>query len=323
MTEAAQVFQQEVKERSSIKKSVNNRKHGSSTQKLGNKPMSWQEIRSKHGEEKTYHLERFMTFEEFCEMPKDLQIEYLNKLQDKYDIGIKHISRELFDRGDDGLQTYLRSICILDECNPDKRRAKSGLQQFKDDILEQERRDEISLMIDQDVKLSRLGRFITYDEYLTMNPQERLDYVNSLVEKYGVSNAMISKHLFEKNDNTLYGYFLSNGLQDQLYKIPKSASRTEEYQQKVRLFIDAAEQWKHPIKYSEKVVNDTIKEMVNVFGTPEIKNELAEIEEKTNNSASFLSSYESEDGLNEDELAGLSLMFNGKKIKVSISIQTI
>ena len=131
MTDEAYAFYEDVFTRSTIKKSANHKKNGSARQKLGNRRMSWQEINSKHGKVKEICMKDFMAFDEFKEIALDLQTEYINNLQDKYDISIKHISRYLFGLGDTGLQKYLQEAGILNNCNPQKHRGKTAMLSYQ------------------------------------------------------------------------------------------------------------------------------------------------------------------------------------------------
>ena len=140
MTEAAMAFKDDVRIRSNIKKSAAYKKNGSATQKLGNRRMTWQEISEKHGPVSEWCLKDFVDYSAFVQMPHDIQIEYVNKLCDEYDVGLQHLSQFLFNKGGDGLRAYLRNNKILDKCNPQKSRGKTGLNRFKDDILDWKRR---------------------------------------------------------------------------------------------------------------------------------------------------------------------------------------
>ena len=202
MTEAARSYYEDVSTRAIVKKSAQHKKNGSAVQKLGNRRMSWQEIYSKHGEVKTYDMEKFMTFSEFKEMPKDLQVEYVNKLQDKYDISIKHISRYLFNVGDGGLQSHLKMFDILKPCNPDKHRGKTGLKQFQDDITEFKRRERASAVIDiceEKARIEEGPQFMTFEEFDALSKDDQVDYVNALINKYKVSNQVISVDMLGKS----------------------------------------------------------------------------------------------------------------------------
>lgn len=219
MTDEAYSYHEDVATRSIIKKSASHRKNGSATQKLGNRRMSWQEIYSKHGEVKEYNMKSFMTFSEFKEMPKDLQVEYVNNLQDKYDISIKHISRYLFNVGEEGLQSHLKMFDILKDCNPCKRRGKTGLEQFRDDIREFKRRERTIEIIDKQEEIERMNngvQFITYAEFKKLSDDEKVNYVNGIIAKYNVSLDSISVDLFKKCKSCLSNYMSMKKLSGKL-----------------------------------------------------------------------------------------------------------
>ena len=203
MTEAAKSYQETVAERSVLKKSAAHKKNGSAVSKLGNRRMNYQEIREKHGPCKTYSVEGLLSFEQFQDLPNDLKIEWITKICDKYDIGIKHSGRYLFEQDDKKLSDYLGDCKILFQCSPGKRRAKSGLNQFKEDIVEWKRSEEIAKIIDINEKREQMQDFITYEQYKKLSLQDQLNYINGLIEKYEVGADTISIELYEKGHSTI------------------------------------------------------------------------------------------------------------------------
>lgn len=356
MTEAAMVYNEDMKQKSSIRKSANSKKGGSNTMKLGNKPMSWQEIASKHGECKTWNLDSFMSFSDFKAMPQDLQVEYVNKLQDKYDIGIKHISRELFNVGDDGLQSHLRMHNILKFCNPDKRRGKTGYQKFLDDIAAYKKGDKLAKILDladsKPVEPS-VPEFMSYADYCKFTPEERLQYVNSLINHYHVGLAEIAFKLFGLNKSTLGVYFGSKKLLDRVIKVYDLEKKKEQIAVNNVLFEEAIDIWKgnktfaeslerifepKPEKDSEPIVEKTPV----VESVPEIKMEVPEPINMTNpdpepvipaepvkepdpmefHDISFTSEYIRR-GLDIDEFNKLAMLFEGKRVRVHLVISEV
>ena len=109
MNEAASVLKQTNHERKVAGYGAHHKKGGSAVSKLGNKPLSWQEIQSKHGPIQTY-TEGFTTYEDFKKMPPDLEAEYVNNLCTKYHIRHEEVSQILFELGENDLMSRLKII---------------------------------------------------------------------------------------------------------------------------------------------------------------------------------------------------------------------
>lgn len=249
MTEAAQVFNQTVGERSKQKNSAYHKKNGSAVAKLGNKRMSWQEINSKHGKEETYpSTDSFMDYASFEKLPSDLKIEFINKLMDKYDIGLQHISRHLFNKGDDGLKANLRNnFDILDKIDYKKPRANSGLLKFRDEVEEWKLREKAAKIADEaEARRKRdiiwKGEFITYDEFKTFPADGQIAYLNNLIKKYSISASTIAKVLFQITQPTLRSHLERLNVYGQLEKSKVGNSKTSVG--RVAVFDKAVKKWR-------------------------------------------------------------------------------
>lgn len=108
MTDEAYVFNETNKERAIVRRSARYKKGGSKSKscKLGCDGMSRKEIEAMHGEVKSWKLTDFYTWNEFKEMPHDIQIEYLNYTIDTYGIGLASISSVLFEKNSASLFKY-------------------------------------------------------------------------------------------------------------------------------------------------------------------------------------------------------------------------
>lgn len=249
MTEAAQVFNQTVGERSKQKNSAYHKKNGSAVAKLGNKRMSWQEINSKHGKEVTYpNTDGFMDYAAFEKLPSDLKIEFINKLMDKYDIGLQHISRHLFNKGDDGLKANLRNnFDILDKIDYKKPRANSGLLKFRDEVEEWKLREKAAKAADEaEAQRKRdviwKGEFITYNEFKTFPADGQVAYLNNLIKKYSISASTIAKVLLQITQPTLRHHLEKLNVFDQLEKSKVGNSKTSVG--RVEAFEKAVKKWR-------------------------------------------------------------------------------
>ena len=396
MTEAAQIFNQTVGERSKQKNSAYHKKNGSAVAKLGNKKMSWQEINSKHGKEETYpSTDGFMDYASFEKLPSDLKIEFINKLMDKYDIGLQHISRHLFNKGDDGLKANLRNnFDILDKIDYKKARANSGLLKFRDEVEEWKLREKAARMADEaEAQRKRdiiwKAEFITYDEFKTFPADGQVAYLNNLIRKHNVSASTISKILFQITQPTLRHHLEKLNVYEQLEKSKVGNSKTSVG--RVAAFDKAVKKWREgPVVEEAKaeVVPETTIETVvpeeepkdnvlvpsilsNAFGESTSEPNDISVESKEEPHAplntfmnkldesvtsiiteandelkkvgahigemlktiepvveqaqdiQFSVNYVSDNGLDEKQLFTLMNLFAGKKIKVSINIQSI
>lgn len=265
MTEAAQVFNQTVGERSKQKNSVYHKKNGSAVAKLGNKRMSWQEINSKHGKEETYpSTDGFMDYASFEKLPSDLKIEFINKLMDKYDIGLQHISRHLFNKGDDGLKANLRNnFDILDKIDYKKPRANSGLLKFRDEVEEWKLREKAAKAADEaEAQRKRdiiwKGEFITYDDFKTFPADGQIAYLNNLIKKYSISASTIAKVLFQITQPTLRYHLEKLNVYGQLEKSKVGNSKTSVG--RVEAFEKAVKKWRSASVIEEVKVEPKVEE---------------------------------------------------------------
>ena len=361
MTEAAQVFNQTVGERSKQKNSAYHKKNGSAVAKLGNKRMSWQEINSKHGKEETYpSTDGFMDYASFEKLPSDLKIEFINKLMDKYDIGLQHISRHLFNKGDDGLKANLRNnFDILDKIDYKKPRANSGLLKFRDDVEEWKIREKAAKMADEaEAQRKRdiiwKGEFITYDEFKTFPADGQVAYLNNLIKKYSISASTIAKVLFQITQPTLRSHLEKLNVFDQLEKSKVGNSKTSVV--RVEAFEKAVKKWRGKTVAEEPkddILENACGGQTFEFNPDEVKNTVDEAEKQVNkvqhietvsdfleaikatdnvveevlsaqpHEMSFSANYISENGLDEKQLFSLMSLFAGKKVKVNIIIQSM
>lgn len=331
MTEAASVFKETNKERSNLKNSAFHKKNGSAVSKLGNKPMSWQEINSKHGEEETFpSTDCLITYLDFVRYAPDLKVEYVNKMMDKYDIDLQHISRYLFNKGDDGLRSYLRNNKLLNLCNYKKARSKSGLLQFQADIEEWKRREKISQEIDEAEAQRKRdiiwnAEFIDYKEFKLLPVDGQVAYVNNLIKKYNISLLPIATHLFKVDQSSLREYFKRHNVYDQIEKSKSGNGKIGKA--RVASFVDAVKNWRGESTLEEKKEDITEVSVEEEPKTDEIQEDnvstfFIPVEETKQHSTVFSANYRSV-GMDCDELDALKLMFKNKLVEVCITVRTI
>lgn len=204
MNEAASVLKQTNHERKVAGYGAHHKKGGSAVSKLGNKPLSWQEINSKHGECKEFDLGGFMDYETFKKMDPDLEVEYVNKLCEKYHVRHEQVSKWLFGLGENDLMARLKIKGV------DKKIVKikaadvtdNDIKDFHDLIEIWRERVEAAKIIDLSEAQRRRdiienAELIGYEEFSSFTTDEKILYLNSLINKYGVSLAAIERELFK------------------------------------------------------------------------------------------------------------------------------
>ena len=350
MTDAAYTFNQTVSERTVQKRSALCKKNGPRTQKLGNKPLTNDEIDEKHGPVMTYDLNRFLSFNEFREMPIDIQIEYLNKLQDKYDIGLKHIDEYLFNHRDPNI---LRSHCklkgYLNQVGIMKKRGKTGLNQFRFDIAESKRNMILEPVIDfqeAKAKVTDKPTFATWDEFKAMLDEDKVIFINRILAEYkGLGLTTIDEHLFHKTPGVLKNLFNRRNIADKIENRRHVGGNTKTLSDVRNQFLNDVDAWrakkseakddedKKILKKEEPVqmAIEEIPDIPGIYNTPveentkpeEIEQVVAEPDPMLYHDASFSTSYIRDGGLDENELEALVKLFRDRRVRVKIDITVL
>lgn len=305
MTDAINVLKETNKERSNLKNSAFHKKNGSAVSKLGNKPMSWQEINSKHGPVKTYpSMDSFMEYDEFKLLPPDLKVQYVNGLCKKYKIKICHVSEHLFGAGEKGLMAYLKIFDLYKQCASSGEWTEENAESFRIEVENWRNRKEISDLIDQEAQEARLSEFMTYDAFKKFSLDDRVRYVNGLIDRYKVGLNTISKVLFEKNESTLWVNFKSAGRLSDIHKLDKRHLNRLQQREVIEAFKETIDAWKKqnvvayaPIAKKEEPVtpNDILEPaeeytekmnnqlLASIIGSGEVEKELepVNIDEET------------------------------------------
>lgn len=260
MNEAAQVLKQTNHERKVAGYGVHHKKGGSAVTKLGNKPMTWQEINSKHGECKEFDLGSFMDYETFKKMDPDLEVEYVNKLCEKYHVRHEQVSKYLFELGDNDLMARLKIKGVDKKVTKIKASDVSddAIKDFRDRIDFWHQKTEAAKVIDlseaqRKHDIIENAEFINYETYRTFSDVEKLNYVNNLVDRYDVGRSIISKVLFGKSESTLDQYFYTKDLKSSLHMTKPCGPDARK--EKTKVFTDAVNAWR-----GESVVGETVPE---------------------------------------------------------------
>lgn len=208
MNEIAKNYYETVNERSITAKS-SHAKNGNNSEKLGSRQLTRKEIEEKHGPVKTYTFDDFLTFAEFREMPTDWQVGYINNLQDKYDIGLTQIGRDLFGQRDDNvLRSHLKLKGILDKVNPDKRRGRTKLHEFRRDIRAYRMRPTVPEEKPKPVQTS-LPMFMDLVSFKNLSPDQQKMFIKRLLDEYKIGLLVINQELFGRPGSSLSNYLIS------------------------------------------------------------------------------------------------------------------
>lgn len=365
MNEAVSVLNQTNRERKVAGYGVHHKKGGSAVAKLGNKQMSWQEINRKHGECKEYDLGGFMDYETFKKMDPDLEAEYVNKLCSKYRVRHEQVSKYLFELGENDLMARLKIKGV------DKKIAKIKTSNITDDAIK-DFRDRIDFWREKTetakiIDLSEAQRkhniienaeFIEYDEFSSFTTDEKVLYLNSLIDKYGVSLAAIERELFKLPITNLRHKLDVAGVLKQI-KHGKSGFNAAKANKD---FCDVLKAWRGESTLEEKkediteisveeepktdeihegnvssffipveeettesVIQATLEETLAKapvkVETIEKSDDISAVESNQRNTV-FSANYRSV-GMDCDELDALKLMFKNKLIEVCITVRTI
>lgn len=138
MNEAERMFKQEVREKKRIGYGARNKKNGSKSKKctLPSDHLTRKEKEKLNGEVTTWNMHAFYSVEEFKAMPHDIQVEYINSIMNRYDVGLSTISKLLFGMGETYLYNYFKRSGDIKFMNiRSGGRKKSNAKAFEEDIL--------------------------------------------------------------------------------------------------------------------------------------------------------------------------------------------
>lgn len=241
----AQVYQQDIGTRGKLGRMSFYKKGGKGTSPLGKKYMTNAEINARHGECKDYKLNRFMPFSEFRTMPPDIQVLWINAIQDKYDVGLYPISKIIFKfPNDDSLKDHLQRNKIFKDVHPERKRGKTGLQQLRDDV-ENFRRGlgdgpQLVASIPEPVEPD-IPKFMSYEEFKDLPASSQVIFVNRLLEEYSIGMNALDDILFKLGTSGVLRQHLKKlGVLDQIHAPGRGGS--------IRKFKEGRERLKADIK---------------------------------------------------------------------------
>lgn len=222
------------------------RAHGTAVAKLGNKRLTNKEIAERCGPCVTYDPNGFPRYEQFLQYSPDLQTDYLNRLQDKYDIGLGQINKYLFENEKPNeLKDHCKELKILQDLNPGKKRRKTGLEQFKTDIQVFRDKERFADVVDfqqmiTPVEHPEIPKFMTYEEFKKLSGDDKVIFLNRLIDEYHVGTSRIGMELFGLGAYTLHKSLTKSGIS----KSVRDGRTYNNSPEKIQKFHDDVERWK-------------------------------------------------------------------------------
>lgn len=330
MNEIVKEYQDEIAERSITAKSYHAH-NGNNGQKLGNRQLTNKEIEERHGPVKTYTFDDFLTFPEFREMPLDWQVGYINHLQDKYDIGLVQIGRDLFGlRDDNALRSHLKIKGILDKVNPDKRHGRTKLHNFRRDIREYRTNPK------KEERNEPMFCFVTWEGFKKLTHREQYLFINQVLDQYGrdLGIKVINRELFQRDNNSLRVYLVNHGFDmARDFGIKNGGNRhTEKNAKALEQLRRDIVKWRKSevcskvtdaVGLPEEVLkNAPVSEELKAYAAINAANKELEIEPVTDKRMAFATSYIST-GLDMGQIELIQKLFAGQKIKVEIGVEVL
>lgn len=108
MNDIEYLLKQDIREKKSIGRGIYAKKNGCKSKKctLPSDYMTNKEKKKMNSEVESYSLKKFYSYEEFKTLPLSIQCDYLNRLMNKYEIGLCNIAKEQFQISSNGLRTH-------------------------------------------------------------------------------------------------------------------------------------------------------------------------------------------------------------------------
>ena len=138
MNEAERMFKQEVREKKRLGYGARHKKNGSKSKKctLPSDHLTRKEKEKLNGEVNTYNMKVFYSVEEFKTMPYDIQVEYINSIMTRYNVGLSTISQIVFGKNQNYLYNHFTRTGDIQYLNTSKGRgSRVGRSHLEEDAL--------------------------------------------------------------------------------------------------------------------------------------------------------------------------------------------
>ena len=133
MTDLEYVYNKDIRERKQAGRGIFSKKNGSKSKKctLPSDNMTKKERNAMNSEVKNYDLKKFYRWEDFLDMPEDIQLQYINSIINRYNVGIATISDVVFSKSASTLNSHLVKHDLLKYVNTHGRRGGSKTNRLK------------------------------------------------------------------------------------------------------------------------------------------------------------------------------------------------
>lgn len=119
MTDLEYVYKKDIQEKKSAGRGAFHKKNGSKSKKctLPSDHLSRKEKMAMSGECVVWDMKKFYTWEEFKQMPDDIQLQYVNSIINRYGVGLNSIEKVVFGKSTNTLRKYLQNRNLLKYVN--------------------------------------------------------------------------------------------------------------------------------------------------------------------------------------------------------------
>lgn len=163
----------------------------------------------------------------------------------------------------------------------------------------------------------KMTNFYSWEEFKSMPSDIQVEYINYLLDKYGVGLATISIRVFYKSARLLQQHFRRLGIEDQIHIPAKGGSVARDAYLRLEEDIKA---YNSPV-LDEEPVMEADPEPEPVVMEPEAE-PIVDPEKPVVTSMAFATEYVG-DKIDFYTLSYVENMFKGRKIRVSISIEAV
>ena len=138
MDDIEYVFNSDIREKKRTARGSRNKVCGAKSHKctLPFESMKRKELIAMNGSVTNYKLSEFYSWEQFLAMPSDIQVEYINRMSEHYNIGLSTLSMTLFGKKDDQtLRKHFIKAGLMDKLKVEKHRGgHAGRVRLVDDM---------------------------------------------------------------------------------------------------------------------------------------------------------------------------------------------
>lgn len=152
MTDEKFVMQEDIRARKGMAIGSKHKVVGSKTKKcrFPSDYLTKKEREALNGEVRSWNMNKFYSYDEFKQMPHDIQEQYLNGLIDKYDVSVGAISKILFGHSDTSLYNFAKKHKLkLNHCSTTGQGAQKNNIAFAEAITALRDYDDLEKEIDK------------------------------------------------------------------------------------------------------------------------------------------------------------------------------